>query len=224
MWVRLDDGFTRHPRMIAAGLHGRGLFIAGLCYCGTHLTDGMIPKAAFQMLCAEAGVPAKTWQRLIDVGSWVDKGDHIEVHDFLVYNPSRAKVLGDREAGAARQRKARESRSTSRVTDEATDGVSPRDPSRPVPIPNSSSNGFNTELPPGLWMKVAEEKLKLQRPGSVNDPDRWLPATARDAENNLTAKAHSWNDEFDLSTQQLACALATGVTSPTWNCYRRKPA
>lgn len=131
VWVRLDDGFTRHPRMVAAGLHGRALFIAGLCYCGTHLTDGMIPKAGVPMLCAEAGVPTKTWQKLVDVGSWIDKQDHFEVHDFLVYNPPRAKILAERAAGAERQRKSRESRSESRRDNQRTNGESPPDPTRP---------------------------------------------------------------------------------------------
>lgn len=125
-WVKLDDGFVRHPRMVAAGLHGRALFIAGLCYCGAHLTDGRIPKAALPMLAAEAGVRVSVAAKLVEVGSWVDHGDVLEVHDFLVYNPSRAKVLGDREAGAERQRKSRESRPLSRVTD----AVTSRDPSR----------------------------------------------------------------------------------------------
>jgi hypothetical protein len=103
VWVKLDDGFVRHPRMVAAGLHGRALFIAGLCYCGAHLTDGRIPKAAIPMLVAEAGVKAATWRTLIDVGSWIDHGDHIEVHDFLVYNPSREAVLFERSRNARRQ-------------------------------------------------------------------------------------------------------------------------
>jgi hypothetical protein len=100
VWIKLDDGFVRHPRMVAAGLHGRALFIAGLCYCGAHLTDGRIPKAALPMLAAEAGVKSTTWRTLVEVGSWIDHGDEFEVHDFLVYNPSRDKVKS--RAGSVR--------------------------------------------------------------------------------------------------------------------------
>lgn len=102
VWVKLDDGFVRHPRMVAAGLNGRALFIAGLCYCGAHLTDGMIPKAAVRMLAAEAGVGLSTAKRLVEVGSWIDRGDDYEVHDFLVYNPARAQVLAEREVSRRR--------------------------------------------------------------------------------------------------------------------------
>lgn len=83
--------------MVAAGLHGRALFVAGLCYCGAHLTDGMIPKAAVPMLVAEAGVKAAAAAKLVEVGSWIDHGDTIEVHDYLVYNPSREQVRNDRQ-------------------------------------------------------------------------------------------------------------------------------
>lgn len=222
VWVRLDDGFTRHPRMVAAGLHGRALFIAGLCYCGTHLTDGMIPRAAFPMLAAEAGVPARTAAKLIEVGSWIDKGDHIEVHDFLVYNPSRAKVLAERAAGAERQRKSRESRRDAGVTDTATDGVSAGDPSRPVPSPppSSSSNGFH-KLPANLWTRTAEEKLKLQPDGTVNNPAKWLATTARNARDELSTTAQDWWDRYDVTPLQLASALAAGKVPQQWNNCRR---
>lgn len=126
-WVKLDDGFTRHPRMVAAGLHGRALFVAGLCYCGTHLTDGMIPKAAVVMLVAEAGCNKRAEAKLVEVGSWIDRGDAYEVHDFLVYNPTREKVLRKREEGIERAKRSRETRAKQART---SAGAS-RDPSRP---------------------------------------------------------------------------------------------
>jgi hypothetical protein len=162
VWVKLDDGFVRHPRMVAAGLHGRALFIAGLCYCGAHLTDGRIPKAAIPMLVAEAGVKAATWRTLIDVGSWIDHGDHIEVHDFLVYNPSRDKVLGEREAGAERQRRAR-SRSESRVSHTVTAGGTSRDPTRPEPeVPSEPSTHVAIDADFESWWEGYPRKIAKQ--------------------------------------------------------------
>lgn len=226
VWVRLDDGFTRHPRMVAAGLHGRALFIAGLCYCGTHITDGKIPKAAVPMLCAEAGVPGKTWHKLLEVGSWVDHGDEIEVHDWLVYNPSRAKILADREAGAERQRKSRESRGSSRVTGRVSDGVSAPDPSRPVPPPSSQSSsltvvGTDDDLPEGFWPLFAQRKLAAMPAGTVKSPGPWTKTTAENGALEQGPRARDLWARFDVSPIQLADALISGVVPQGWATQKR---
>lgn len=174
-WVRLDDGFVRHPRMVAAGLHGRALFIAGLCYCGAHLTNGRIPKAVLPVLAAEAGVKSSTWKKLVEIGSWIDHGDELEVHDYLVYNPSRSKVTADREAGAERQRRSRESRQKtrreSRRDKPGRNGVTSRDPSHPIPSPELSTSSNNTEglEPPAnpddpVMELLAERRADLEHP------------------------------------------------------------
>ena len=49
-WVKLDDHFFRHPKVIAAGRDARDLFLAGLCYYSSGPTgdsasrsDGLAP-------------------------------------------------------------------------------------------------------------------------------------------------------------------------------------
>jgi hypothetical protein len=88
-WVRLDDGFMRHPKAQAAGLQGRALFISGLCWCAANLTDGRIPKAMIPLLAFEAGVKPAAAAALVKVGLWDEDGDGYAVHDWLDYNRSR---------------------------------------------------------------------------------------------------------------------------------------
>lgn len=95
-WVKLDDGFADHPKVVRAGPMAAMLYIRGLCYCARHLTDGFIPEGAVAGLMVGLGpgvekilVQVKLWERV--EGGW-------QVHHFLDYNPSRAQVLADREA------------------------------------------------------------------------------------------------------------------------------
>lgn len=219
-WVRLDDGFVRHPRMVAAGLHGRALFIAGLCYCGAHLTDGRIPKAVLPVLAAEAGVKPSTWKKLVEVGSWVDHGDNLEVHDYLVYNPSRAKVTTDREAGAERQRRSRESRQKSRRESQRDkpdgNGVTSRDPSHPIPSPELSSPSNNTEglEPPAnpddpVIDELAERRAEHEHPGGqgIGNRQAYLAAVRSSYTNQAGTLAALREQHPNWTTEDLADEL-----------------
>jgi len=71
-WVKVDDQFFRHPKVLAAGRDARDLYLVGLTYCAQSLTDGFIPGAAMRVLAAEAEIetgPASA-ARLIAVGLW----------------------------------------------------------------------------------------------------------------------------------------------------------
>ena len=49
-WVRIDDEFPQHPKVVRAGPLGMALQVAGLCYCNKYLTDGFIPWAVAKTL------------------------------------------------------------------------------------------------------------------------------------------------------------------------------
>lgn len=116
-FARIDTGFHRHPKAGAIGLHGRALYISGLCFCAEQLTDGRIPKGSVPIVAAEAGVKPSTADALVEVGLWHDRGDHYAVNDYFDRgNPTRASVLAEREAARQRAAKARASRSVVRPT------------------------------------------------------------------------------------------------------------
>lgn len=103
-WVKLDDGFFRHPKVIRAGRDARDLNMAAWCYSSSTLTDGLIETAVLPQLAADAGVrnPKRLANRLVDVGLWeVAPGGYV-IHDYLQYNPSREQVLKQRAETAAR--------------------------------------------------------------------------------------------------------------------------
>jgi hypothetical protein len=101
MWVKLDDTLAEHPKIERAGPLAAWLYVCGLCYCARQLTDGRIPKAKVPRL-ADVPQAVKHAARLVEVGLWEDDGDDYVVHDWLAYNPGKAKVIANRQANARR--------------------------------------------------------------------------------------------------------------------------
>ncbi len=108
-WVKLDDGFFRHPKVVGAGRDARVLYLAGLCYCGANLTDGSILDGALRVLAAEAEIknPKAAAERLVEVGLWEQVGGGYRVHDYLDHNRSSDNVRSERDAAADRMRRGR---------------------------------------------------------------------------------------------------------------------
>jgi hypothetical protein len=101
-WVKVDDQFFRHPKVMAAGRDARDLYLVGLCYCAQSLTDGFVPSQAVRVLAAEAEIdtgPASA-ARLVEVGLWEPTEAGYRVHDYLEYQPSKDQVLHTREVRA----------------------------------------------------------------------------------------------------------------------------
>jgi hypothetical protein len=77
-WLKIDDQFPNHPKVVKAGPLAGWLFVCGLAYCGQYLTDGFIPM---EQICRLADV-ANTQElvkKLCHVGLWdkVDDGYQI---------------------------------------------------------------------------------------------------------------------------------------------------
>ena len=140
-WVKLDDAILDNPKILEAGPLGFALHVAAICYCARNLTDGFLPTPKAASLLDLSGVHcdhanpcgraaygrptgmsggvvdvADVIEMLVELGLWHRVDGGFEVHDFLEYNPSRAKVEADRqqakeqrsEAGKASAAKRRE--------------------------------------------------------------------------------------------------------------------
>ena len=117
-WIRLDDGFADHPKILAAGPLAAILQVRALCWSSRHLTDGFIPPEALPGLLvgfgdlgietAYVGNPPIAsfghqadecdWPALmVDAGLWEPHQHGYLIHDFLAYNPCKRDVLVMRE-------------------------------------------------------------------------------------------------------------------------------
>jgi hypothetical protein len=81
-WVKLDDGFPTHPKVVGLSLEARWAYIESLCYAAKYETDGVIPDVV-----APNGLVREA---LLAAGLWESGSAAVQVHDFLVYNPSKS--------------------------------------------------------------------------------------------------------------------------------------
>lgn len=112
-WFKVDDTAHTHPKLRGAGTAAIGLWTLGGSYAAQYLTDGFV-HAHFVKTNATTPQLAK----LVKAGLWHPNGhgcsrcpqpvpgDYV-IHDYLDYNPSRTKVLNERERAAEKKRKQR---------------------------------------------------------------------------------------------------------------------
>jgi hypothetical protein len=114
-WVKLDDGFPDHPKVLRAGGAAAWLYVSGLCYCGRFLTDGVIPESALAKL-TDARSPQQLAAKLVSVGMWERIEDGWMVHDYGKYQRTKARVEADREGAKERQSRKRHGVTSPEVT------------------------------------------------------------------------------------------------------------
>lgn len=244
-WVKLDDRFTEHGKVLEAGPLAGWLWVSSIAWSNREGTDGRIPRAIVSRLASFEGIGVYTGNYsgqdadvhdlaavLVNVGLWEEVEGGFYIHDYSDYQLTTDELAKRREQKSAAGRAGGEASAQARASApaQAKGSAGAQAESNPGPrIPtsvshSSSTNGLERALPADLWTKTAEEKLKLQADGKVNDPSAWLRKTARTAHVELADKAQEWFDRYDVSCSQLAQALAVGVIPPSWNHYERRPA
>ncbi|MDX3063442.1 mucin-2 [Streptomyces sp. ND04-05B] len=113
-WFKVDDTAHTNPKLLKAGNAALGLWVRAGAYAAQHLTEGVIPGVVAQLYGT-----APQCRKLVASGLWhahghscgrcqqPPAGDYV-MHDFLTYNPTRARVEDDRAAAAERQKRARD--------------------------------------------------------------------------------------------------------------------
>jgi hypothetical protein len=102
-WVRLEDAFAEHPKVVSLPYRGRWLYIAALCYSNRRLTDGFVPLAMLASLCPHeqddpVGEDAyHLAEQLVSVGLWEDTEGGYAIHDYHHYQPSKREVMEARK-------------------------------------------------------------------------------------------------------------------------------
>jgi hypothetical protein len=116
MWVKLDDQFYAHPKIVRVGPLGMALQVAGLCYCNQFETDGFIPLSKARTLLSWEFQKAEKDRFVsysIDIGSgmhgesvtsdfvielllhegiWEEQPDGYLIHDYDRYQKSKVEI------------------------------------------------------------------------------------------------------------------------------------
>ncbi len=103
-FAKIDANWPSHPKAIKAGSKGRDLYIAGLCYCRRHLTDGFIPREALSTLQPGLKSPSAVATLLVRLHLWEQRTDGFVIHDYLDWNDSAADIKATQEAAKKRKR------------------------------------------------------------------------------------------------------------------------
>lgn len=136
-WVKLDDQFYMNPKVLAAGPQAVALHIAAMCWVGGQLTDGAIPRTTLPLLLGQAGVGARTVDRLVAEGLWEPTASGWTIHNWLEWNPPAEQVRAERAAGKVRAEKSRRRR----AEDAANAHGTCSDPSPSPSVPSEPHGG-----------------------------------------------------------------------------------
>ncbi|WP_328313130.1 hypothetical protein OG432_24625 [Streptomyces sp. NBC_00442] len=127
-WVRLDDRFPSHRKVALLSDRAFRLYISALCWASENLTEGLVRDEELRVIAHVRGLKAAAAE-LEDRQLWDRVDGGWQIHDFLVYNPDRARVQAERAANAARQKAFRERKRAERDakhTPESRDSNAPR--------------------------------------------------------------------------------------------------
>ena len=104
-WVKIDDSFPDHPKIIGLSDSAFRAHIQGLCYCGRFLTDGFIPSAAIGKIGALEAIG-----QLIDAGLWQEEpsASGYLIYGYLDHQTSKKQVEEKRETVRQRQKRYRD--------------------------------------------------------------------------------------------------------------------
>lgn len=127
-WVRMDDGFADHPKILALTDAAFRLHTCAMCWSGRRSTDGFIATRDLRVLVAMVQTEVKAevlLSELIEGQLWEVADGGWMIHDFLKYNPRSEVVAERKEAHAEKMRNRRASGKSG-----AKDNTEPRDGSR----------------------------------------------------------------------------------------------
>ncbi|MGW7514811.1 mucin-2 [Streptomyces sp. NPDC054796] len=173
-WFKVDDTAHAHPKLLKAGNAALGLWMRAGAYAAQHLTEGAIPGVVAQLYGT-----APQARKLTASGLWHEHGhacprcpqpapgDYV-MHDFLIYNPTRDKVEGDRAMAAERQQRARE-----KAAERRDQKRNPSDSSVNPPRLDGDPSAENLESSANqgaFWRPAAGQGESSQRDGA--DPSR----------------------------------------------------
>ncbi|MCL7377436.1 hypothetical protein [Streptomyces sp. 35G-GA-8] len=167
-WVRLDDRFPSHRKVALLSDRAFRLYVSALCWSSENLTEGKLTDRELTLV-ARVRDMKKTARELEDARLWDRVEDGWMIHDFLEYNPDRAKVKADREANAARQQAYRERKKAEQDAKRNADEIESNGVTNASR--NASRNGGSNDTPsPSPSRPVPPTEEPPPPPPSTNTP------------------------------------------------------
>jgi hypothetical protein len=158
-WVRLDDNFADHPKVIALSDTAFRLYIEALCYSNRQLTDGFIPMAVYLKLSknddADYLIEAGLWESVHRTITDSSVTTGYQIRSYTEYQPTREKVEEKREQAKERLRRYRE-----KQTGNADETQMKRHP-QPIPNPTQPNPNKDIEIKDKNYLEPVAEEYEL---------------------------------------------------------------
>jgi hypothetical protein len=241
-WVRLDDQLYANAKVVACPPDAFKLFIMGLTWVSSNLTDGYLPSHIVKFLSSPRSY-LKLSETLVRVGLWdkVSEEDGWRVHNYLTYNPSEQEVKARKKGVADRVARYKETHQAAqdnalvtRYPDTESDALVTPPPSHPIPshivtkVTTSFGPVTESEPEPNPAPKVAAKpktKRKCQFPPDFVFEERmreWTSAV------NAAQQGATLEEEFDKfrdwHTARGSIMADWGAAFRTWlGNYRPRP-
>ena len=185
-WVRIDEEFTQHPKVVQVGPLGVALQVAALCYCNRNLTDGFVPRGVVRMLLDFDGLgdALQVANSLVKAGMWETVEGGYRVHDFETYQPSKERVLAERERLRQRVAKWRKKKRNAVGNAVTNAGSNPPVTHGPVPVTPGVGSGDPREETTGVLTVVEQARPKQANVVAVFDA--WKATLPRGSRHELT--------------------------------------
>ena len=145
VWLKIDDGYTEHPKVCSLGKTAFWYHVDSMCYAARNLTDGRVPASR---------IPKKYARQLVEAGLLHVDGKSYILHDFLEYNPSRESVENAHEQKKEAGRKGGIARAKAQAGAKASAKAKPKQRPKqnsspdPDPDPHASTKHEEPPKPP----------------------------------------------------------------------------
>ncbi len=179
-WLRIDDAFPQHPKLVELARSDRWTWLEILAYCARYKTEGRVPSAIREAVPAAS---PKLLARFVDVGL-LDEHEHgLEVHDWRDYNPKdptaadRVKRYRHRNGGvtepvteALHDRNVERNAGVTVTAPRALAGA--RGPSRPLPVETAEQSSYvlqgDDAALPNESLEELGQRLEAATPATPN--------------------------------------------------------
>lgn len=171
-WVRLDDQFPIHRKVDSLSDPAFRLHVSAICWCARNLTDGWVPEADLDAAAPRTMKrPGRFVAELVRRGVWSTAADGWTIHDYLDYQPSKARVEEDRKKNAERQRRfAYRKKTRDQQKGQAPNAVSNALSTPLEDKPNAVADGV-TNATPSRPAPKGDNSLRSSSPSPRGDPD-----------------------------------------------------
>lgn len=211
-WLRIDDGFAQHPKIVQLTRKDRWILIEILLYCARYKTKGLVPLAVGEVV---RGATPAFLKRCVELRLLDESANGLVVHDWDDYNGRDPKVLQ-----AERQRKRRDNGVTSAVIKRDENVTHAQARARvPVPSPKEDSKESSLRERNPIWDALVQvfgepstdtaRKLRgkvcssLTRAGATHD--------------DIIRRAKTWPRHFENAT------LTETALEKHWDALGRQP-